>query len=272
MPLVITKTLIVDPAGNILFLKRSDDDVNRPGEWDLPGGGVDSGEDPTTAAIREADEEAGITLKDPRLVFGIAADPGDKPKVRLIFIEYVTSIPVVVLSHEHSDYAWMSVEQALKDWNHPVYSRALLYVQRQGLLDAGNAGNIAVTCRSLVYNSEGKILIARRGPTDTFHPGSWDLPGGRLEAGETLEAAVIRETQEEVGLTLSRPDVLYAITALRPPKSASWVFFASQTTNEPVLGSEHDALQWISLDELPHYTNYDILTGMQQFVSASLQK
>ncbi len=269
MPLVIVKTLIVDPAGNILFLKRGDDDMNRPSEWDLPGGEADDGEDPAKAAIREADEKTGIPLKNPRLFFGIAADPHDQPKIRLLFIEYVTSIPTVILSHEHSDFAWMSIDEVLKQWNHTYYSQALLYVREQGLLDANHASNIAVTCRSLVRNSEGKILIARRGPTDPFYPGAWDLPGGRLEESETLQAAVVRETQEEVGLTLDSPEVVYAVTSPRPPKSASWIFFAGQTTNQPTLGDEHDQLQWINLDELSQYTTYDILLGMQTFVSGA---
>jgi len=53
----------IQRKGKYLVLKRSRNDQHTPGGWDLPGGGVGSGEQPYTAAIRETKEEAGIKIK-----------------------------------------------------------------------------------------------------------------------------------------------------------------------------------------------------------------
>ena len=47
---------------------------------------------------------------------------------------------------------------------------------------------------------EEKILILKRAEDESFLPGTWEVPGGGIEEGETLEEGVIRETKEEAGL------------------------------------------------------------------------
>ena len=56
-------TFIRDPDGRYLFLRRSSTDPWKPGWWDVPGGGIDPGESPIAAAMREAKEESGIHLR-----------------------------------------------------------------------------------------------------------------------------------------------------------------------------------------------------------------
>jgi len=58
---------------------------------------------------------------------------------------------------------------------------------------------------AVVAERDGRIAIVR--DADKRSLGGWTLPGGRVEAGETLEAAAVREAKEETGLTvvLGRP-------------------------------------------------------------------
>jgi len=50
-----------------------------------------------------------------------------------------------------------------------------------------------------VLRREGRIFICRR-RADQPHPGKWEFPGGKLEAGETPSVALIRELREELGI------------------------------------------------------------------------
>jgi 8-oxo-dGTP pyrophosphatase MutT (NUDIX family) len=54
--------LIRDPEGRVLLVRRADDR-----RWAMPGGWVDPGETPAEAAVREAREETGLVVADPRL-------------------------------------------------------------------------------------------------------------------------------------------------------------------------------------------------------------
>ena len=57
-----------------------------------------------------------------------------------------------------------------------------------------------------VLIEDEKILLVRQDVTDKRH---WALPGGRLEAGETIEECLIREIQEETGLDIEVKELLY---------------------------------------------------------------
>ena len=51
---------------------------------------------------------------------------------------------------------------------------------------------------AVVHDAQGRLLLIRRGHAP--HEGLWSLPGGRVEPGESAEAAVVREVLEETGL------------------------------------------------------------------------
>ena len=61
------------------------------------------------------------------------------------------------------------------------------------------------------YNSNAEILLARRAASKSIYPLLWDISvAGHVAAGETIEDAAIRETQEEIGIEIS-PNDLYKI-------------------------------------------------------------
>ena len=59
-------------------------------------------------------------------------------------------------------------------------------------------GTVVPCVGALVHDAAGRLLLIRRGHPP--HEGMWSVPGGRVEAGESLEAAVEREVLEETGL------------------------------------------------------------------------
>ena len=59
---------------------------------------------------------------------------------------------------------------------------------------------IFVTAAAIV-DADGRVLLAQR-PEGKSLAGMWEFPGGKVEAGETPEAALIRELNEELGITI----------------------------------------------------------------------
>lgn len=54
-----------------------------------------------------------------------------------------------------------------------------------------------------LVDSDNRVLIAQR-PEGKSFAGLWEFPGGKVEAGETPEAALVREIREELGIELCR--------------------------------------------------------------------
>ncbi len=50
-----------------------------------------------------------------------------------------------------------------------------------------------------LVDRDGRVLLARR-PQDKDHAGLWEFPGGKVEQGETIEQALVRELREELGI------------------------------------------------------------------------
>jgi 8-oxo-dGTP diphosphatase len=96
---------------------------------------------------------------------------------------------------------------------------------------------------------DGCVLVARRGPRQR-HAGWWELPGGKLEPGETEPQALARELREELGIEVSVGARLDEATHHYPGitvRLAAWS--ATLAAGEPT-ATEHDALKWVRPHEL----------------------
>jgi 8-oxo-dGTP diphosphatase len=94
---------------------------------------------------------------------------------------------------------------------------------------------------------EGRVLAARRvRPPEAA--GRWELPGGKVEPGEDLEACAVREIEEELGCTIEVEKVLDQVVDIRPGYVLR-VVTAALAMGEPV-PREHDAVRWLAGEEL----------------------
>lgn len=92
--------MAIDPAGRMLFLKRSETAESYPGAWCFPGGSIEPGEGAREAARREAREETGANLAAP------LTGPID---TRMGFATYLARLSRpfdAVLNDEHTDAVW----------------------------------------------------------------------------------------------------------------------------------------------------------------------
>ena len=70
-----------------------------------------------------------------------------------------------------------------------------------------------------LIDSRGCVLMQRR-PQGRAHGGLWEFPGGKVEPGETLEGAMVREIEEELGIALDVADLhplTFASDRKQPP-------------------------------------------------------
>ena len=67
-----------------------------------------------------------------------------------------------------------------------------------------NAKPTILVAAAALIDPDGRVLIAKR-PPDKAMAGLWEFPGGKIEAGETPEQALIRELAEELGIMVREP-------------------------------------------------------------------
>ena len=98
--------------GKVLLLRRSILETSMHGMYELPGGKLEEGETPSQAALIETKEEAGLDVKIVQRLPSHVDD--DMRKVYHGFLAVPKKNAKVVISEEHDEYKWMTIEEALK--------------------------------------------------------------------------------------------------------------------------------------------------------------
>jgi mutator protein MutT len=98
----------------------------------------------------------------------------------------------------------------------------------------------------------GKLLIARR-PEGSHLAGYWEFPGGKQEPGETLEACLEREIQEELGMEVKAVKHLLQINHNYETKSITLHLFQCSWLEGTPTPVGCDELRWVSPEELANY-------------------
>ena len=105
-----------------------------------------------------------------------------------------------------------------------------------------------------VFHEERILLVRRANPPDA---GRWGFPGGKIEAGEPIETAAVRELFEETGIRGQARRVFTAVDALDCDESGRlrrhFVLIAvlcDWIAGDPVAGDDALEAQWFRLDEL----------------------
>ncbi len=217
--LVYTTAVIFNPHGEVLIQHRTDFDW-----WSLPGGMLERGEDLPSCLRREVFEETGLHVAPGRLE-GIFSHPdytltyphGDVVQPWAVcFTCHITGGTLRIDGQETRALRFYPPGEALAHM--PPQHRAMLRhaldcnptpmlepavyapADRPDYLSmlrhrVGTACIIMPGAAAVIRDGKGKVLAMQRSDF-----GTWDMPGGWCDLGETVTATVVREVREETGL------------------------------------------------------------------------
>jgi 8-oxo-dGTP diphosphatase len=98
------------------------------------------------------------------------------------------------------------------------------------------------------------VLLGQRSPMRSFYPGVWDMFGGHIEPGERLEQTLIRELQEELGITPTQWIHLKTLAEALPERDEEilcYVYLVLEWEGTPTnqQPEEHAMIAWFGLGQ-----------------------
>ena len=104
---------------------------------------------------------------------------------------------------------------------------------------------------ALIYKGD-RFMICRR-PEGKARAGMWEFVGGKAEQGESLEAALVRECREEIGVTVSVGTSFVELTYDYPDILVHLTLFNATIAEGTPTPMEYNAIAWITPEEADNY-------------------
>jgi len=125
---------------------------------------------------------------------------------------------------------------------------------------------VTVAVGAVIVQNASLLLVERAKDPGA---GRWAVPGGRVEPGETLAEAVVREVREEAGLTVEVGDIAWAGDSIGPGDPPAWHFaivdfWATPTGGTVVAGGDAARAEWVPVEELAAWPIVDTMVDLVQ--------
>ena len=105
---------------------------------------------------------------------------------------------------------------------------------------------------ALIQDEAGCYLITQR-RRGTHLEGLWEFPGGKRDAGESLEACLRRELEEELGATFDVGEQVETVRWEYPDRTVVLHFFRCRLTSGVIAPREQQAMEWVAPERLDAY-------------------
>lgn len=111
--------------------------------------------------------------------------------------------------------------------------------------------NVTEVAAALIWDGETFMICQR--PAHKARGLLWEFAGGKVEAGETKEQALVRECREELAVTLSVGNVFMEVVHEYPDLTVHLTLFHAKIAEGVPQKLEHNDLRWIRAAEIPQY-------------------
>ena len=114
----------------------------------------------------------------------------------------------------------------------------------------------ALSAKVVIRNEQGQCLFLKRSQTSANNAGKWDLPGGKIDRGESFDKGLLREVEEETALKISLDRVAGCAEVQLPDRKVAYLIFEGHIESGALrLSNEHDGHDWIELKNLKTLRN-----------------
>ncbi len=116
------------------------------------------------------------------------------------------------------------------------------------------SGPVLLVVAAALFDREGRVLLAQR-PEGKQMAGLWEFPGGKLEAGETPEAALARELEEELSITVNESSLekLTFASFAYPAFHLLMPLYGCRKWSGSIQPREGQAIAWVETSRLREY-------------------
>jgi 8-oxo-dGTP diphosphatase len=120
--------------------------------------------------------------------------------------------------------------------------------------EARGVSSILLVAAAALIDVDGRVLICKR-PAGKALAGLWEFPGGKVEAGETPEACLIRELDEELGITVAHACLAPFVFASHGYDSFHLIMplYLCRRWEGLVQAREHEAIAWVKPNQMGEY-------------------
>ena len=108
-----------------------------------------------------------------------------------------------------------------------------------------------LSVKVVIQDAQARFLVLRRSASSRGNPGKWEFPGGKIDPGETFDAALHREVEEETGLSIVLRRVLGTTESELPDRKVAYLIMEGRAASGQVrLSPEHDEFAWVPRSKL----------------------
>lgn len=126
---------------------------------------------------------------------------------------------------------------------------------------------LVVAAKTLLVH-KNHVLLLRRSKTDPTLPGLWELPGGKLEFGESPQEAALRELAEETGIAGTLGPILYADSIMGTKTKRQFIillYLATAKQAKVTLSFEHCDYLWATKSQMLQMLAASQLSALKKY-------